>query len=154
MPAVSNFPKFLANTGYENPEDPFKTNFADVDPEGMTFFQRMAASPEVNFGFIKAMEGLAADKAPWTEIYTDTQALLDGLDKSTSDVFLVDIGGGHGLDISRLLSRHPELPDGSLVLQDLPDVLNFAKVSEKITLLPHDFFKPQPVQGLPVPRCT
>lgn len=148
-PAPQNFPKFLAKTGYENPEDPAQTNYADVDPEGLTFFQRMEASPEVNFGFIRSMEGLAAEKAPWTDVYTDTPALLEGFDKTISDVFLVDIAGGPGLDISRTLARHPELPAGSLVLQDLPGVVKLAKVSEEITLMPHDFFRPQPIKGLP-----
>lgn len=145
-PANSNLPKFLAKTAYENPADPTNSNFMDADPDGLTFFQRMAASPETQLAFTKGMEGLAAIKADWTQIY-DTKSLLEGFDLSGDGVFVVELGGSHGQDISRLLARHPELPAGSLVLQDLPDVLQLAKVSEKIKLLPHDFFKPQPIRG-------
>lgn len=98
------------------------------------------------------MEGLATDKTDWTDIYTETQALLDGFDPNGGGVFMVDLGGGHGLDTARLLSRYPDLPAGSLVVQDLPDVLKLAKVPEKITLCPYDFFTPQPIQGMSLCR--
>lgn len=118
----------------------------DVHPEGLNFFQSLATSAEAQLAFGKGMEGLAAGKADWTGIY-DTKALLDGFDLAGGGAFLVELGGSHGQDITRLLNRHPELPAGSLVLQDLPDVLQPVKVPEKITVLPHDFFTPQPIRG-------
>lgn len=146
-PATPNLPKFLAKTGYENPADPNKTNFMDKDPEGLNFFQRLAATPATQHAFSKGKEGLAAGKADWTGIF-ETESLLRGFDLAGEGVFVVELGGSNGQDISRLLDRHPKLPAGSLVLQDLPGVLQLAKVPEKITVLPHDFFTPQPIRGL------
>jgi hypothetical protein len=60
---------------------------------------------------------------------------------------MVDVGGNTGIDISRVLEKHPELPKGSLVLQDLPEVIVNAHVDEKVTTMAHDFFLPQPVKG-------
>lgn len=151
---VSNLPNFLKETGYENPEDPAATNYADADPDGLSFSERLEASPEAQYAFVKIMEGLAANKAEWMDIYTETQALLDGFDPSDGGVFMVDLGGGHGLDTTRLLSRYPDLPAGSLVVQDLPEVLKLAKVPEKIVLCPYDFFTPQPIQGPSLCRQT
>ncbi|OKO99642.1 Demethylsterigmatocystin 6-O-methyltransferase [Penicillium subrubescens] len=60
---------------------------------------------------------------------------------------MVDVGGNTGIDISRVLEKHPDLPKGSLVLHDLLDVIVNAQVDEKVTAMAHDFFLPQPVKG-------
>lgn len=118
----------------------------DIHPEGLNFFHSLATSPQAQLAFAKDMEGLAAGKVDWTKIY-DTNQLLDGYDLAGDGAFLVELGGSHDHDITRLLNRHLELPAGRLVLQDLPDVLQFVNVHEKIIVLPHDFFTPQPIQG-------
>ncbi len=109
------------------------------------------------------MAGLAEYKVDWTTIY-DTGRLLDGFepgggggggDDDTAAAaspgggatFLVDVGGGHGVDVRRVLARHPDLPAGSLVLQDLPGVVATAEVDGRVRLMAHDFFRPQPVEG-------
>jgi hypothetical protein len=60
---------------------------------------------------------------------------------------MVDVGGNTGIDISRVLEKHPNLPVRSLVLQDVPEVIVNAQVDEKVTAMAHDFFLPQPVKG-------
>jgi hypothetical protein len=60
---------------------------------------------------------------------------------------MVDVGGNTGIDISRVLEKHPDLPKGSLVLQDLLEVIVNAQVDEKVTAMAHDFFLPQPAKG-------
>lgn len=91
------------------------------------------------------MEAWTAWKTPWTKVY-DTTRLLDGarLDEAP---FVVDLGGNTGIDISHVLGKHPDLPAGSLVLQDLPEIIATAQVDEKITAMAHDFFLPQPIKG-------
>ena len=91
------------------------------------------------------MEAWTAWKTPWTEVY-DTNKLIEGANLDTGPL-VVDLGGHFGLDISRVLAKHPDLPAGSLVLQDLPEIIAQGKVDKKITTLAHDFFKPQPVKG-------
>ncbi len=43
--------------------------------------------------------------------------------------------------------KHPELPAGSLALQDLPEVIVNAQVDEKVTTMALDFFMLQPAMG-------
>jgi hypothetical protein len=91
------------------------------------------------------MQGVAAMKAPWTEIY-DTRLLLKNRDP---EVPLV-VGGGHGRDLARMLEKHPEeIRKGDLVLQDLPEVVAIAKPDEKgrIRCVAHDFFTRQTIYG-------
>lgn len=63
-------------------------------------------------------------------------------------------GGHHGVDISRVLVKHPSLPAGSLVLQDLPEVIDVVAsggtqvpLDPRITTQKFDLFQPQPVRG-------
>jgi len=68
--------------------------------------------------------------------------------EGTKGIFLVDVGGGLGHDLELLKEKHERLP-GRLILQEKEEVLNQMpatnNVYEKMT---HDFFTPQPVQGL------
>jgi hypothetical protein len=62
---------------------------------------------------------------------------------------LVDVGGGEGHDLKLFLERFPEAK-GSLVLQDLPAVVNGGfgdKTPPGVISMSHDFFDAQPVKG-------
>lgn len=86
-------------------------------------------------------------KIPWPEFY-DTAALVDGADLSAGQTLIVDVGGHHGVDILRVLDKHPNLPAGSLVLQDLADVVSSVNIgTDKIKVMAHDFFEAQPIYG-------
>ena len=69
-------------------------------------------------------------------------AMLDG-----TTPFVVDVGGHTGIDISHVHTKHPDLPAGSLILQDLPEVIAKVKVDSKIIAQSHDFFLPQPAKS-------
>lgn len=99
------------------------------------------------------MEAWTAWKTPWTTVY-DTARLLDRARLNNGSPFVVDVGGNTGIDISHVLAKHPDLPAGSLVLQDLPEIIATAQVDEKITAMSHDFFLPQPVKGTCVQKPT
>lgn len=96
--------------------------------------------------FITCMQGVAAMKTPWTRIY-DTRELLTG--RKQGAPLVVDVGGGHGRDLARVLEAYPDPEEGDLVLQDLPEVIRIAKPDEKgrIKCMEHDFFEKQPVTG-------
>ncbi|KAJ5707072.1 hypothetical protein N7488_006873 [Penicillium malachiteum] len=144
--ANQNLPGYLAKTSYKEPTDMNVNNYSDSDPEGLNFFGRLGASPNCLEAFTGHMEAWTAWKTPWTNVY-DTNLLLEGAKLDDGSAFVVDVGGNTGIDISRVLNKHPELPAGVLILQDLPEVIANAKVDEKITAMVHDFFLPQPIKG-------
>ncbi|KAI1358946.1 putative O-methyltransferase [Xylaria arbuscula] len=146
LDSTRRLPEFLARTGYAEPLDPRNSCYMDLTPERLGMFERCRANPEHQASFTGFMRGLTAYKLDWTQIY-DTKILMSDFDPNGEAPLFVDIGGAHGVDIERLLSRCPDLPSGKLVLQDTPEVLALAKVSEKITVQAHDFFTPQPVKG-------
>ncbi|PVH79802.1 O-methyltransferase [Cadophora sp. DSE1049] len=109
--------------------------------------RHLAVSPEIAADFHCAMEGHSTyNLTSWTEVYptnTIVEAAKPGIP------LVVDIGGSKGHDLEKPRLCHPAIPDGSLILQDLPDVLQDLKANKAITITipPHDFFTPQPVLG-------
>ncbi|KAM0549536.1 hypothetical protein ACHAPJ_009352 [Fusarium lateritium] len=143
--AGQNLPKYLAKIGYKEPTAAEENNYAGSDPDGLNFFGRLQKSPEYYEAFTGHMEAWTTWKTPWTKLYNPNK-LINGADLSKAPL-VVDLGGNTGIDISHVLKARPDLPTGSLVLQDLPEIIERAKVDEKITATAHDFFKPQPVKG-------
>ncbi|KAL2811281.1 S-adenosyl-L-methionine-dependent methyltransferase [Aspergillus granulosus] len=146
LKAGHNLPGYLAATSYREPTDFLSNNYSNCDPDHLTFFGRLQKSPECYEAFTGHMEAWTAWKTPWTEVY-DTSQLLEGAKLDDGSPFVVDVGGNTGIDINHVLAKHPDLPAGSLVLQDLPEIIEKAQVDEKITAMVHDFFLPQPVTG-------
>ncbi|KAI1081430.1 S-adenosyl-L-methionine-dependent methyltransferase [Whalleya microplaca] len=144
--SARNLPGYLAKTDYREPLDSKNNNYTDAFPERLTFFERCLSNPAYQESFSGLMTMWAKYKKPWPEFY-DTTSLLEGADLSDGGVFVVDMGGHHGVDLIRVLDKHPDLPVGSLVLQDLSEVVVDATVPDKIKVMPHSFFDPQPVKG-------
>ena len=88
----------------------------------------------------------AGIKREWFDIYPINSQLLAGSERDSASVFLVDVAGGKGHDISSLRTRFPDLP-GRLVLQDLPRTLEGLSTSVDIEMMPHDLFTEQPIKG-------
>jgi len=69
---------------------------------------------------------------------------------SEDQVLIVDVGGGKGQALESIRIAFPELK-GRMILQDLPEVIEDAKVSghlpDSIEAMGVDFFKPQLVKG-------
>lgn len=86
----------------------------------------------------------AVDEVPWPQILGMVE---------NDKVALVDMGGADGSVLSQILHKYPELT-GRFILQDLPDVIERSKdkLYERITAMPHDFFKEQVVKGVLFPR--
>ncbi|KAJ5082209.1 hypothetical protein N7532_011252 [Penicillium argentinense] len=141
-----NLPKYLAKINYTEPTDISVNNHSDCDPDGLNFFGRLQDSPSYFKAFTGHMEAWTAWKTPWTKVY-DTNELLEGAKLDDGSAFVVDVGGNTGIDISHVHKKHPELPAGSLVLQDLPEIIVNAQIDKKVTAMAHDFFLPQPVRG-------
>lgn len=127
-------------------------NYSDSDPDKINFFARLQQSATHFEAFTGHMEAWTAWKTPWTKVY-DTSRLLEGAELDNGSAFVVDVGGNTGIDVSHVLAKHPDLPAGSLVLQDLPEIIEKASglVDGKITAMVHDFWLPQPVTGMTLP---
>jgi hypothetical protein len=116
--------------------------------EKLPFFVRSRERPEYGESFIAVMSSATTWKQNWTE-YFDTLTLVDEaiIENGKTTPILVDVGGNIGLDLTRFLEKYPNVPTGSLVLQDASDVIALAKVDPRIRAMSHDFFTPQPILG-------
>ncbi|KAM0454143.1 hypothetical protein ACHAPV_008608 [Trichoderma viride] len=142
-----HFPEFLAKTGYRMPSDDTNSCYIDTYPEKKDYFGRCKENPSYQESFSSFLALWSQHRRPWPQFY-DTQSLLEGSDLSDGSVLVVDIGGHHGADLFHVLEKHPDVPAGSLVLQDLPKVIASAKfTTDKIKAVRHNFFEPQPVKG-------
>ena len=153
-----HWPDFLAKINYRKPLDDAASCYIDTFPEKKSFFGRCSANPVHQESFSSFMDLWAKGKRPWPQFY-DTQALLDGADLSDGSPFIVDIGGHHGIDLMRVAEKHSDLPPGSLVLEDLPEVVGPVELTtDKIRTVPHDLFEEgvlQPIEGMIVDSfCT
>ena len=136
---------------YINPYSEYH-NAAD---SGLTTWEIMSKDPEK----LKTFQiGLTTGDAmvPVVGYYDFNQlALTDEEVQQTPDrVSLVDIGGGVGNVVKRILDASPSLNPKNIVLEDLAPIL---EMSEKENVAPegvrkvvHDFWTPQPIQGKPV----
>ena len=61
----------------------------------------------------------------------------------------MDVGGGAGHSILRILQAHPQIPSSKFILQELKEPLAQARavLPEQVGLMEHDFFAQQPVKG-------
>lgn len=144
-----NLPQYLEKTGYREPQDARNSNYADWCPEGLDFFAKCVADPAHQDAFSGFMKSWALYKRPWPEFFDTAASLLAGADLAAAPL-CVDVGGHHGVDLGRLLDRHPDLPAGALVLQDLPAVVAGARgagLSDKIAVMGYNLLEPQPVRG-------
>lgn len=83
----------------------------------------------------------------WTELFP-TQSIVK--DAKEGRVLVVDIGGGKGHDGLRFAELHPEITDGSVVVQDLPHVINESKTlagQKKVIGSAYNYLDPQPIKG-------
>ncbi|KAH8658471.1 putative O-methyltransferase [Xylariales sp. PMI_506] len=136
--------RFFKETSYKEPLDHQNTCYSHGTPEKLDFWSRISSNPSYQESWGGWMSTWTDNKVPWSDFF-DTRVIMDGAD--LSGPILVDLGGNVGNDLTRFLAKHPDVPNGSLILQDLPSALELAKVDDKIKVMPHDFFTPQLVIG-------
>ncbi len=146
LESCKNMPTFLAKTNYREPLDPDNNNFTDLSPGHVTFFERLQSNRDLQESFAGHMVGRTRWKANWTDVY-DTKQLVEDANLGSGGPLVVDVGGHLGLDLFRFLEKHPDVPAGSLILQDRPEVIARAMRSGKVRAMEYDFFTPQPVHG-------
>ncbi|OTA92287.1 hypothetical protein M434DRAFT_74802 [Hypoxylon sp. CO27-5] len=139
-------PSFLNKIGYKNPTDATNGVIQHLQGSGTSFFQYIVSDPIRNKEYADAMACYSKmNTTAWLDVFPTDTLLKDAkLDRP----LVVHVGGSKGHDLEKLRLKHPKIPDGSLVLQDLPGVLRSVQITNKsITRDPYDFFTPQPIMG-------
>jgi hypothetical protein len=151
-PMFRTLPAYLKQTGFRNPTDVNDCNFQFWQGDKTAnMFAYVGTNPALTADFNDAMECHSKyNLTPWVDVY-DTDSVVAAARPGVP--LVVDVGGGKGHDLKKFLARHPDAcaaSPGSLVLQDLPDILKGVEAelaTPAIEVQPHDFFTPQPVKG-------
>ena len=153
MPIFGSLPAYLRHTDFRNPTDVDDGNFQFCrNDKSARFFTYIGANSNLISDFNDAMECHSRyNLTSWTEIYpTETVLSAAAANSKGGKPLVVDVGGGKGHDLQKFLARHEAegIPDGSLVLQDLPEILKEGMVTSPIIKVQHhDFFTPQPADA-------
>lgn len=144
QPCFANWPKFAAKTRSKNPVDPVHNNFTDWHKSD--FFSFLGGNPTAADAFNKTMTVVAGSKVPWVDLYP-TADLVSDAKAYPNKILLVDVAGGVGHDLEQFRAKHPEVT-GRLVLQDLPKVVDSARVTAPVQKQGIDMLEgPNPVKG-------
>lgn len=148
---MHNFHEWVSTHGLHEPDDPLRNPYtAYHKQEGTPVWAIMAQNPEKIQAFQTGMAGIDVAIPPvghfnFSDLKNDAEEAEKGV------VELVDVGGGHGVVLKRILANHPELSPKSCFLQERPDVIDMAKSSGVLPaetgFMPHDFMTPNPIKG-------
>ncbi|KAI1608644.1 catechol O-methyltransferase [Exophiala viscosa] len=152
---MTDLPKYLAKHGTVEPTSFYVNPYSDyhnASDSELTTWEIMSKDPEK----LKTFQiGLTTGDAmvPATGYYDFNQLALteEELEKDPDRVSLVDIGGGVGNVVKRVLGEYKTLKPEHVVLEDLESIIEMAKkeetVPEGVRMLKHDFWTEQPVKG-------
>jgi len=144
-PMFRTLPYFLKQKKFTNPTDVNDCNWQYCKGTPNNLFQDLGINPAMAGDFHAAMQCHSKyNLTPWPEVYP-TDTVISGA--KADRALVVDIGGSKGHDLEKFRLCHPDIPKGSLILQDLPDVVKDIQVDQAISAQGYDFFTPQPVQG-------
>ncbi|GLB03880.1 hypothetical protein AtubIFM57258_009127 [Aspergillus tubingensis] len=148
-PGIYAIPAFLKQNGFRNPTDPTKSPYQLGQRVDEHFFELVQKNPTLAKQFGNHMSAYHQGRPSWMDkgFYPVQERLIEGTELSEKDVFLVDVGGSTGHDVSEFRRKWLEVP-GRLVVQDLPQVIETVKdVHVSIDPMAHNFFTEQPVKG-------
>jgi hypothetical protein len=152
---MHNFDDYLVARGQlehaKEPDDPLQNPYTYYHKQdGTPVWAIMAQDPEKIQTFQKGMAGI--DVAIPVVGHFDFSTLKNSPEEENQGIAeLVDVGGGHGAVLKKILDAHPEISPKNSVLQDRPDIINLAKASgvlpPAVKLMEHDFTTEQPIKG-------
>ena len=145
VPAWRILPEYLKSRGYQTPSDPLDAPLQVAFDTKKSMWDILVERNMMG-AFQQFIGDYRADRMELVDILPIQERLLDGFDSSSDNsVLLVDVGGGRGHEILKVIEKFPNAP-GRKVLQDLPAVVADVQQSN-MEVMEHDFFTPQPVQG-------
>lgn len=153
--AYARWPDYFRKYGYKEPRDavdaPHPFAYGQHDKN---FWDALSTVPKRLEAFNISM-GTLDEMLPITGMFDFSYVMKHASSVPEDIPLVVDVGGGKGQALKRILAECPDIPPSRLVLQDRPDV-----IEEKIRLdepelrgvkkMAHDFFKPQPIKGITV----
>jgi demethylsterigmatocystin 6-O-methyltransferase len=80
------------------------------------------------------------------EQFLDKKKAESNTNKESTRVLMVDIGGGNGHESRLVKTKYPDL-SGSIIFQDLTEVIEKCPSAPGVEGVVHDFFSPQPIHG-------
>ncbi|KAG7407691.1 O-methyltransferase gsfC [Fusarium oxysporum f. sp. rapae] len=149
---MHNFDDYLVSKGrYEEPQDPLYNPYtAYWKQEGTPVWSIMMQNPERFQTFQTGMAGIDV-AIPVTGHFDFSILKNDSSDTDNATIELVDVGGGEGTVLNKVLEAHPELSPKNCMLQERPEVIQLAKskktLPDDVQLVEHDFMTEQPVKG-------
>ncbi|KAJ5630896.1 uncharacterized protein N7484_010996 [Penicillium longicatenatum] len=147
VPTLSKLPEYLRAHDYANPQDYESSPMQWA--VGQSQFEWLAKHKDQQTLFNSYMASRRQGRPMWFDVYP-VERLMGHSIPCIDTVFLVDIGGNQGHDLSQFRQKYKHLP-GRVILQDLPQVLNGVSGRESgIEVMPYSFMDPQPVKGAAV----
>ncbi|KAF4303886.1 O-methyltransferase family 2 [Botryosphaeria dothidea] len=141
---------YFAKYGRKNPTEPTHNPCAYAyGTEDKTFFEVIEGERLQDFNttmqtldFVLPIRGMF----PFQWITENVHRVPD------DTALVVDVGGGQEQALRQIMQECPDIPAERLVLQDLPSVIEDAKVGDfpelqGVQKMPHNFFEEQPVKG-------
>ncbi|KAJ5532994.1 hypothetical protein N7494_009546 [Penicillium frequentans] len=144
VPTLSKLPEYLKAHHYANPQD--YENSPMQWAVGQSQFEWLDSHKDQQTLFNSYMASRRQGRPMWFDFYP-VERLMGHSIPCNDTVFLIDIGGNQGHDLSQFRQKYKHLP-GRVILQDLPQVLNGVSGDESgIEVMPYSFIDPQPVKG-------
>ncbi|KAK0736604.1 O-methyltransferase-domain-containing protein [Apiosordaria backusii] len=148
-----NFDDYLEAHGQlaaaREPDNPYHNPCTwNVKQDGMSVWQIMAQDPVKLAEFQKGLAGIDVAVPPVGHF--DFSVLKNTEEENAAGVKeLVDVGGGHGVVLAKILAAHSELSPKNAVLQERKDICDLAgqHLPEGVVVMEHDFTKEQTVKG-------
>ncbi|KAJ4322376.1 hypothetical protein N0V84_004847 [Fusarium piperis] len=149
---MHNFDDYLVSKGkFEEPQDPLYNPYtAYYKQEGTPVWSIMMQHPERFQAFQTGMAGIDV-AIPVTGHFDFSSLKNTAEDEAKGVVELVDVGGGEGVVLNKILEAHPNLTPKNCVLQERPEVIQLARskgnLPESVQLVDHDLMEEQPIKG-------
>ncbi|EXJ85180.1 hypothetical protein A1O3_05855 [Capronia epimyces CBS 606.96] len=152
---MTDLPKYLKTHGPVEPTSFYVNPYSDyhqASDSGLTTWEIMSKDPEKLKTFQIGLT-LGDTMVPVTGYYDFDQLALtpEELERDPDRVSLVDIGGGVGNVVKRILQDYKKLNPKNVVLQDQDNIIDMADKEktppEGVRLVKHDFWGPQPIKG-------
>ncbi|KAK5264572.1 hypothetical protein LTR96_010052 [Exophiala xenobiotica] len=148
--------EFFRQHGYTSPTDGLDTPAQHTyDAKGKTHMIDLLMQHGPEQGLASMMATWMLDRPHWSDdnlgFYPVKERLIEGAAGGDGAVFLVDVGGSKGQDLTKFLARHPlDSFPGQLILQDRAEVIDSipeGSLGPGVHAMAHDFNTPQPVRG-------
>ena len=137
-------PRYLLDSGYQNPTDAPNTPFQVAHRTESTAFEWAVRQPKLMQDFNLWMRAQRTGQETWLDVFPSGRFAQD--EESEAPLF-VDIGGGVGHQCAALKARFPSITR-RVILQDLPKAIEHAIPTDGVEPMIHNFWSERPVKGI------